>query len=180
MEIQNKYANGKIYKISSPSTVNVYIGSTCKTLNERLSQHKCDYKRYKNGKYHYVTSFEIVKFDDCVINLIEEIKTNSLDLIDQETYHINNETNAVNKYTPKSSNEEEIRFCNICNCYTTTKHESRHDNTLKHRDNVKNRLINLDINDASKTIFKRAYTLIQKQKLELEQLEQEYEKYLMS
>ena len=60
---------GRIYKISSDQTDKVYYGSTTKTLNQRLSKHKKDYRQYLNGNYHFVTSFDIVKFDDCKIEL---------------------------------------------------------------------------------------------------------------
>jgi len=56
--------------------------------------------------------------------------------------------------------------------------EYYHEN--KDKSQIKKELSKMGINDASKAIFKRAYTLIQKQKLELQQLEEEYEKYLMS
>jgi hypothetical protein len=67
-----EYSLCKVYKLVSPQTDKVYIGSTCsKYLSSRLSQHKIDYKRYVAGKYHYVSSFEIVKYDDCNIVLIQ-------------------------------------------------------------------------------------------------------------
>ena len=63
---------GRIYKISSPSSAFAYYGSTTKALNQRLQQHKNNLKSYENGKYNYVTSFEIVKFNDCEIELDSE------------------------------------------------------------------------------------------------------------
>ena len=50
------YSNSKIYKIQKiDGTVDddVYIGSTCKSLNERMSVHKCNYKRYR---YSYIVT----------------------------------------------------------------------------------------------------------------------------
>lgn len=64
---------GYVYKITSPSTDLVYVGSTTESLKRRLSRHKSDYKRYLKGKYHYVTSFEIVKHGDAEISLLEEV-----------------------------------------------------------------------------------------------------------
>ena len=40
----NKYAQGKIYAIRSPSTDKIYIGSTCDTLAKRLYGHRVHYK----------------------------------------------------------------------------------------------------------------------------------------
>lgn len=68
----NKYHNSKIYKLVSPQTEKYYIGSTITTIEVRFSKHKYDYKRYiEKGIGRYITSFEIVKFDDCKIELIK-------------------------------------------------------------------------------------------------------------
>jgi hypothetical protein len=71
----NKYHTSKIYKISSPQCEKFYIGSTIKTLNRRLTQHKTSYKRYiEKGVGSCFTSFEVVKFDDAIIELIKDVK----------------------------------------------------------------------------------------------------------
>ena len=66
--MDNKYENGKIYQIYSPSRPDlVYIGSTINTINDRLYNHVHKYKRYKNDNKdtnnRYITSFKI--FDAC-------------------------------------------------------------------------------------------------------------------
>jgi hypothetical protein len=66
------YGNSKIYKICDNTNGNIYIGSTVKSLAHRLSQHKSDYKRYIDGYYHKVKSFEIIKNGDYEIVLLEE------------------------------------------------------------------------------------------------------------
>jgi hypothetical protein len=74
----NKYHTSKIYKISSPKCDKFYIGSTTQTLNRRLIKHKSDYKRYiEKGIGRYMTSFEVVKFDDAIIELIKDVNCNS-------------------------------------------------------------------------------------------------------
>jgi hypothetical protein len=65
------YKNGKIYTIRSYQTDDIYIGSTTQTLTKRLSTHKGDFKRWKNGKRHYTTSYEIIKYGDAYIELLE-------------------------------------------------------------------------------------------------------------
>lgn len=67
----SSYQHGNIYKITSNETEQIYIGSTIQPLHKRLIQHRNKYKRYKNGTYHYLSSFEIVKYDDAIIILIE-------------------------------------------------------------------------------------------------------------
>ena len=78
---------GKIYSIRSHQTDLIYIGSTIETrLSARLSKHRSDYKRYiMSGKFnYYVSSFEILKYNDAYIELIEEVenisKMNYIDL----------------------------------------------------------------------------------------------------
>ena len=65
------YKNGKIYTIRSYQTDDIYVGSTLQTLTKRLSKHKDSFKNWNNGKYHYVSSFELIKYDDVYIELIE-------------------------------------------------------------------------------------------------------------
>ena len=57
------YQNGKIYKLVCSDTGNIYVGSTCKTLNARLSNHKsktfnqCSSKSFINPKIVLIESF---------------------------------------------------------------------------------------------------------------------------
>lgn len=96
---QNEMITGRIYKITSAQTDGIYIGSTIKSLNERLARHKSDYKRYLSGNYHYVSSFEIVKHNDCVIMLIEEIRIESIRKLSFfEQLAIDAEPNCINKH----------------------------------------------------------------------------------
>jgi hypothetical protein len=66
-----RYLNGKIYKIVSNVTGDVYYGSTIKSLKQRLSIHKSKYKRYLKGKGTYVTSFKILETGNYDIHLVE-------------------------------------------------------------------------------------------------------------
>ena len=51
---------GKIYKISSPdSNELVYIGSTSKSLKQRLCKHRTDYKRWCRGVPSFYTVFRL-------------------------------------------------------------------------------------------------------------------------
>ena len=99
---------GYIYKISSSVNNKIYIGSTIKKLAYRLSEHKSDYKRFLDGNFHNITSFEIVKLQDCNISLIEEIDyDNHRELRDKERYYIElNKDICVNKLIPNRTNKE--------------------------------------------------------------------------
>ena len=64
---------GKIYKMTNSNGL-IYIGSTGKTLKQRLCGHRHDYKRYLNGKCRHVTSFRLLEGDDDVkIELVETV-----------------------------------------------------------------------------------------------------------
>ena len=78
----------KIYKIVDNTNGDIYIGSTCKSLNCRLSGHVSSYKRYKLKKSNYTTSFKIIANGDYRIELIENV---NYDVIyERESYHIKN------------------------------------------------------------------------------------------
>ena len=71
------YTKSKIYKITSCECDDVYIGSTTKTLKKRLSGHKSNYKMWLAGKGHRITSFDIVKYSSCEIELVENFPCES-------------------------------------------------------------------------------------------------------
>lgn len=82
MSDSNKYQNGKIYKIHSLQTDKIYVGSTTeKYLSNRLSGHNTQFK--KPEKYYYCTSFELLKYDDAQIILIENWPCKSKDELRQ-------------------------------------------------------------------------------------------------
>jgi hypothetical protein len=105
----NQYRNAKIYRIVSNQTQQQYIGSTIQPLKYRLADHARDYIRYqrtihkRNGaaKLQYISSFEIMKYADAAIQLIEEYPCASKSALEtREGYHIRNNTNCVNKVIP--------------------------------------------------------------------------------
>lgn len=73
----NKYQNGKIYTIRSYQTDKFYIGSTCSPLHKRLYQHKAVYKSYLKNSINFISSFDIIKYEDCYIELMEFFKCNT-------------------------------------------------------------------------------------------------------
>jgi len=74
-QLNNKYHNSKIYTIRSHQCETYYIGSTTQALYKRLSGHRNDFKAYnKSNGGRYLTSFEIIKYDDHYIELLEEYK----------------------------------------------------------------------------------------------------------
>ena len=94
------YQNGKIYTIRSYQTDDVYYGSTTQPLSKRLSKHKKTYKQYQNEKYHYVTSFEIVKYTDCYIELVVNCPCNSKAELEKREGECIRNNKCVNKCIP--------------------------------------------------------------------------------
>jgi len=97
------YKNGKIYKLVSNYTDNIYIGSTCSLLSKRLNGHRADY-----NKNHQITSKEICKYDDVKIILIEDYPCKSKNqLIARERYYIDlHKDICINKQIPSRTLKE--------------------------------------------------------------------------
>ena len=130
------YQEGKMYKIVSFQTDKIYVGSTCdKSLASRMSRHRCHFKRYLKDEHNYITSFEILKYDDAQIILIENFPCNSRDeLLARERYHIEqNKEIVINKmkkpYT--SDDEEKQRIKNYQQKYYENNKEKLKENVKK-------------------------------------------------
>ena len=128
------YKQGKIYKIVDLTTENnIYVGSTCQTLEKRLSGHVKDYKCNK-----YVTSYEVLKNGNYEIQLIENYPCDSkYELFKRERYFIET-MNCVNQVIPTRTNRERIdanrHNQTICECGMryTTKNKKDHLKTKQH------------------------------------------------
>ena len=100
------YSQGKIYKIVCNKTGLVYIGSTCKTLEERLKRHEYDMEHFihiRNNKpdklknTNFCTSFFIFLNKDYKIELIENYSCNNrLELETKECYYMKINQESVN------------------------------------------------------------------------------------
>ena len=97
------YKTGKIYKIWSPLTTNIYIGSTCDTLTNRMLSHKNAYNRWVNGTLKAKTFcydlFNEVGISNCKIELVKLWPCNSKDELVKEEGNVmrDNITHLVNK-----------------------------------------------------------------------------------
>ena len=98
---------GRIYKISCDETEYVYIGSTDKPLKERLEQHKRDYKKWKNNKFNYISSFEIVKYSSAKIELVDVVLYRTRDeLLNTERIYMLAFSPVANQRMPTRTKEE--------------------------------------------------------------------------
>ena len=117
---------GRIYKIVSEQTDKIYIGSTVKTLSERLERHEKDYICWINSEFKsdYCTSFEILKYGDYKIFLLEEYPCSCTNgLIEREgTYQLKNYYSCVNtnicKKRPRTTKIDDNEFY-TCYCGRT-------------------------------------------------------------
>lgn len=103
------YKAGKVYKLISDNSDQIYIGSTCNPLYKRKAQHKSRYQKYLEGKdMIYSTAFEIVKAGGIDIVLVESYPCDSKEeLHARERYWIEKlRDQCVNKNIPTRSIKE--------------------------------------------------------------------------
>ena len=162
----NKYQHGKIYKLTSSETTDIYIGSTTKPLCKRLQKHKCDYKGYREGRddFHYVTSFDLVKYVNCTIEIIKEYPCDNKHELereegmyqrkmkcvnmriagrtDKEYRDDNKELRNENQKIYYKNNLEKYKKKSICECggKYSYHHKSRHEKSKTHQDYIKEKV----------------------------------------
>ena len=104
---------GYIYKISSPNTESVYIGSTiCKYLCQRKAKHLDDYRGFLVGTRHFKSSYEILKHGEPVFEILETVECDTLpELRAREKEVMSRYTNRVNKNAPvKKTHQEQLDY----------------------------------------------------------------------
>lgn len=129
----NKYQNGKIYKITSKQTDDVYIGSTIQTLPCRLQGHKTKYKCDKSA-----SSKALMKYDDVIIELVELYPCETReDLLWRERYWIEN-TKCINVDSPiRTKEERKVYIIKYCEDNKTRRNESNKKRYLNKIDDIK-------------------------------------------
>ena len=153
------YNNGKIYKIIDNKSNMIYIGSTCKNLQQRFNSHKRAYRKFKDSNnVSYVTSFKILENNDCKIELIklfscatkQELELEESKVIKE---YIKNKLNIVNKNIPivsedelkspyykkykyKINEKQREKFSCICGGKYVRSHKARHEKSDLHQEHV--------------------------------------------
>lgn len=101
------YSKGRIYAIRASNTDDVYIGSTTKTLAQRLAQHRYDYREYQKGKGHYKKAFDMIGKDCHYIELLEEYSCKSVEeLRAKEQKYIRETQGCINLKLPGRTPKE--------------------------------------------------------------------------
>ena len=94
LEIQNKFKNGKIYKVVDVNNNKSYYGSTIQRLSMRMALHRKSYKDYKNAKFNKLCVFDIFDefgVENCKIELIKVFPCNDkISLLKEEGQYIRN------------------------------------------------------------------------------------------
>jgi hypothetical protein len=94
---------GRLYRISAPSCEHVYVGSTKTTLATRLGRHRRDHRAFLKGKYHYVSSFDVLEHPGATIDLLEETEFHDMQQFrEREAYWIQR-LPSCNRTTPGRS-----------------------------------------------------------------------------
>jgi len=101
------YQESKIYEIVCKITGDRYVGSTTKKyLCQRLAIHRCKYKRYKDGKEHFVSVYTILERGDYSINLLERYPCqNKKELYERERFYIEAKP-CINQLKPIRTRED--------------------------------------------------------------------------
>jgi hypothetical protein len=79
MEPLNKYQNGKIYKLWSLETDEIYVGSTCSPLYKRMSKHKDSLKRGQKSNYKLYQEMVKKGEETFRIELVENFPCTTID-----------------------------------------------------------------------------------------------------
>ena len=66
------YQNGKIYCIRNTQNDEVYVGSTCQSLSQRMTQHRADYKTIKGQRMKIYKHMFEYGIENYYIELLEE------------------------------------------------------------------------------------------------------------
>ena len=98
---ENKYQNGKIYKIVDIGYNNCYIGSTCESLSQRMARHRCDFQRWQLGRGTFRAScvlFQKFGVENCKIELIEKYPCNSKEELEAREGKHQQNNDCINKH----------------------------------------------------------------------------------
>ena len=101
-----RYQNGRIYKIVNNVDDEIYVGSTCLPLSKRLYYHKCDRNKKSLPCYQHLNK---IGWENVSIILVENYPCNSKEeLLARERYHYDILKPSLNGYRPFVTREEHL------------------------------------------------------------------------
>ena len=149
----DKIVDGKIYVLFSDLCEKFYIGATTVSLEERLERHDNGYEEWltSNFKTSYVSSFEILKYGDYRMELLEDCpQILGWDLVKREQYHqIINYYDLVNIIIPGRKNSKNIgtrvMYDCVCGCRILNLYHIRKKHSMSNKHRTKIRDIHLEM-----------------------------------
>lgn len=101
---ENKYSTGKVYKLVNSVDNEIYVGSTCKKLTDRLTDHKKKAKVRNSKVYKHLTQ---IGWNNVSIELLENFACESKDeLLKRERYYIDELKSSLNTVLPTRTPKE--------------------------------------------------------------------------
>ena len=128
-----KYRCGKVYTVISDVGGIQYVGSTTQKLKYRMTTHKSHYNLWKHGRFGYMKSFEVLKYEDARIELLEEYPCESYQQLASREAHWIQLLECVNQNLPGSFERHNIKHECSCGGTFTFKHRNQHFRSLKHQ-----------------------------------------------
>ena len=110
--MENKYQNGKIYKVVDNGYNKTYYGSTIEQLCKRIGKHRGHYKEYKKGNEHRVTVYDVFDefgVENCKIELVELYPCSSITELRRREGEVIRDNECVNKIIAGRTNKEWIQ-----------------------------------------------------------------------
>ena len=100
------YQNGKVYKMVAGGMT--YVGSTTRTLAQRKASHRANWKRWKAGKGHKVTSFDLFECEEEPVDivLLEDVPCERKEQLHARERHWIEALDCVNRNVPGRTVEE--------------------------------------------------------------------------
>ena len=107
--MENKYKNGKIYKLWSLETDEIYVGSTCQPLHKRTHKHRCEAQTLIAFIIH--KEMNRIGSQTFKIELIENYPCeNRNELVKREIYWIRELKATLNMVVAGRTSEEYVKY----------------------------------------------------------------------
>jgi len=110
---------GNIYVVSCyEEPLKLYVGSTQKTLEQRLQKHIYNYNMYLKGKYKYYSVFDMMKNNNHLhIELLDEIEFDDIHELKEKEYEYIKilQPLAINKKINHNPRKIQNVCCPCCN-----------------------------------------------------------------
>lgn len=101
------YLKSKIYKLVCDNNEAVWIGSTTKSLCQRMAQHRDTYKKHLSGTAKRCPSFQILNGTNARIELIEGFPCSNKDELNKRLHEtIRNYPTAINGKVKEQEHKE--------------------------------------------------------------------------